>query len=1164
MRTTAEKSSHTSSTSEHQKSAQPFFAKAGGGDFFAPVNHSSPSVQTKLTVNKPGDKFEQEADKMADKVMRMPAPATPAKEEKIQRAVLPEEKVQKKEEEKIQKATLPEEKVQKKEEEKIQKAALPEEKVQKKEEDRIQKATLPEEKVQKKEEEKIQKATLPEEKVQKKEEEKLQRDGGNGSPAVAADTQSSIRSKTSGGQPLSTEARSYMEPRFNADFSNVRIHSDPESAGLSNQLSARAFTYQNHVFFSRDQYQPGTSEGKQLLAHELTHTIQQGHAIQRSPQVTTTATPPPVQRLGIQDALDYFADKAYNLPGFRMLTIIMGFNPINMRSTDRSAANILRALIELVPGGHLITQALDNHGVFTKAGAWVEQQLSTLGNIGADIVSGLKRFIDSLSWTDIFDLGGVWNRAVRIFTDPIGRLISFAQSVVSGILKMVKDAILKPLAALAQGTRGYDLLKAILGEDPITGEAVPRNADTLIGGFMKLIGQEEIWENIKKGNAIGRAWAWFQGALAGLMGFVRAIPRRIVDTISSLTFQDIITVVGALSKIIGAFVNIAGEFISWGLNQVISLLEILFSVVAPGVMPYIAKARAAFTTIIKNPIAFVGNLVRAGKLGFEMFASNILTHLKTALIRWITGPLGDAGVYIPKSFSLMEIIKLVLSVLGLTWQNIRSKLVKIIPEPVLVVLEKTAGILVTLVTEGPAAAWEQIKTELSELKDQMIAKITEMISTEVVKAAIMKLVSMLNPAGAVIQAIIAIYNTVTFFIQKINQIAAVVASFIDSIAAIASGQVENAAKKVEQTMANTLTIIIAFLAKFAGLGNIPEKIVGIIKKIRQPIDKGLDKIVGWLGGILNKVVGGAKNLAAGVLQWWKQRKSFKDNTGSTHNLYFEGESVSAKLMVASTVMTVEATIAAASAKASSNEEKQNVIDARLLKTQAETIIKKLQGKGKDAYDPKDIDSINSLLEKLAQKMALLLPLISGPVASSPTSLSVIIGDLVNYNGRHWIVSSFGKVGNLDMVYIKRLIPAIKSSNADGFGVPGFDKDLKSGKVMKVSDTATRRSLFVGSTPSKSSGVGNLVKNRMITSGKFNTKNGQFFNARDGKWYPLSQADMGHVIDASTWWNSNGRFKGPKSPEVRTFMNDPDNYEFEESGQNQARGSSSPNYLPPAF
>ena len=64
--------------------------------------------------------------------------------------------------------------------------------------------------------------------------------------------------------------------------------------------------------------------------------------------------------------------------------------------------------------------------VFNKAGAWVEQKLAILGDIGSDIVTGLKRFLDSLSWTDIFHLGDVWDRAKRIFTDPISRLISFA------------------------------------------------------------------------------------------------------------------------------------------------------------------------------------------------------------------------------------------------------------------------------------------------------------------------------------------------------------------------------------------------------------------------------------------------------------------------------------------------------------------------------------------------------------------------------------------------------------------------------------------------------------------------------------------------------------------------------------------------------------------
>ncbi len=883
MKTSAEKSSTTTSATATHAANRPFFPKTGDGGFFTPSSSTvAPFVQMKMEVNKPGDKLEQEADKMAGKVMRMPSPASTEKKNQGQT----DEKLQRKEKEK---------------EEKIQRAAIPEEKIAKKEEEKIQKA--------------------PEK------EEKLQRKGGDGAPALGSNTQSAIQNKTTSGQPISSDVRGYMESRFNADFSNVRIHSDTESAGLSNQLSARAFTYKNHIFFSRDQYQPGTSEGKQLLAHELTHTIQQGHAVQRSPQVTTTATSPLIQRLGIRDALDYFADKANLIPGFRMLTLLLGFNPINMRSTVRSAANLLRALIELIPGGAFITQALDNHGVINKAADWVEKKLAIFGDIGSEIVSGLKRFVDSLSWRDIFDLGGVWDRARSIFTAPIARLISFGGSVVVEILKMVKDAILRPLAALAQGTRGYDLLKAILGEDPITGEPVPRNADTLIGGFMKLIGQEEVWENIKKGKAVARAWAWFQGALAGLMGFVRAIPGKIVATLNSLTFQDIITVAGAFGKIVSAFANIAGEFIRWGLNQVISLLEILFSVVAPGIMPYIRKAQAAFITILKNPIGFVGNLVRAGKMGFEMFAGNILEHLKAALIKWLVGPLADAGVYIPRSFDLIEIVKLVLSVLGLTWQNIRSKLVKIIPEPVLVGLEKTAGILVTLVKDGPAAAWEQIKAELSELKDQLIAQITQMISVEVVKAAVMKLVMMLNPASAVVQAIIAIYNTITFFIQKIQQIAAVVASFIDSISAIAAGQVANAAKKVEQTMANTLTVIIAFLAKFVGLGGIPDKLVGIVKKIRQPIDKGLDKIVAWLGNMLKKLVGAAKGAAGSLFQWWKKKIPI-DTGGEKHSLYFQGEEDSAEPVVASSPRRLEnfVTDARTNSEITGNPKKKAALD----------------------------------------------------------------------------------------------------------------------------------------------------------------------------------------------------------------------------------------------
>ncbi|WP_019498218.1 DUF4157 domain-containing protein [Pseudanabaena sp. PCC 6802] len=955
--------------------------------------------------------------------------------------------------------------------------------------------------------------------TQRKPEDIIQRKA-EGQPNVASNVAADIQTSMASGSPLPLSVRQFMEPRFQANFSNVKIHTGDKSAKLNRQLNAQAFTVGNQIFFGKDKFQPEQSEGKELIAHELTHTIQQGAAIQRSEDVAIAQqSPTQVQRLGLSDALNYFADKANLIPGFRMFTIVLGVNPINMSSVDRSAANILRAIVEFIPGGGFITQALDNHGVFEKVGNWVEQQIQTLGLVGSVIKQAIAKFLDSLSWSDILDLGGVWERAKRIFTEPIDRIINFAKGLITGILKFVKDAILKPLAALAQGTRGYDLLKAILGEDPITGEPVPRNADTLIGGFMKLIGQEEVWENIKKGNAIARAWAWFQGALEGLMGFVRTVPRKIVDTITSLTIQDIVTVAGAFTKIVSAFVNIATDFISWGIKQVISLLEILFSVVAPGVMPYIKKAQAAFTTIIKNPIGFVGNLVRAGKLGFQKFADNILEHLKAALIKWITGPLGEAGVYIPQAFSLIEIVKLVLSVLGLTWQNIRSKLVKIIPEPVLVGLEKTAGILVTLVKDGPAAAWEQIKSELTDLKDQLIAQVTQMITTEVVKAAVVKLVSMLNPAGAVIQAIIATYNTITFFIEKINQIAAVVASFIDSIAAIAAGQIDNAAKKVEMTMANTLTVLIAFLAKFAGLGNIPNKVVGIIKKIRAPIDKGLDKIVGWLGNMLKKLKGAI--VQAGLPEDPQERlKLGMEKAISAVNL-LPGNAIG-KALIAPVLVPIK---------------------IRYGFQHLESELREGNWWLKGQINP-------SITIKTSKK------------AGSTDSITLKPGA--------WIKSKF-----VDGMWVAQ-ISSISEKNVtiwynderkgrEIIEREDFIKRFKAGDISEYDYDKTNREKYLGSNVSR-----DVLLAQYKAEGTHYQKVGgdervQYPKAKGARWYSVSECDASHEpTDAVTYWNRTGYKHGALSSQVRAWMTNPKNYVFEPASSNRSRGSRrGETYRPPA-
>jgi hypothetical protein len=86
--------------------------------------------------------------------------------------------------------------------------------------------------------------------------------------------------------------------------------------------------------------------------------IKQADAVMRheSFQVQQQTSEPQAQRLGLSDALNFFADKANMIPGFRMFTIVIGMNPINGATVDRSPGTIIRAIIEFLPGGGFVVQ----------------------------------------------------------------------------------------------------------------------------------------------------------------------------------------------------------------------------------------------------------------------------------------------------------------------------------------------------------------------------------------------------------------------------------------------------------------------------------------------------------------------------------------------------------------------------------------------------------------------------------------------------------------------------------------------------------------------------------------------------------------------------------------------------------------------------------------
>jgi hypothetical protein len=98
---------------------------------------------------------------------------------------------------------------------------------------------------------------------------------GNGEVEASPEVEKSVQQNQGSGQPLNSEVQEQMESAFDTDFSGVRVHTDAESDALNRSLNARAFTTGQDIFFRQDSYNPGSSSGRKLIAHELTHVVQQ-------------------------------------------------------------------------------------------------------------------------------------------------------------------------------------------------------------------------------------------------------------------------------------------------------------------------------------------------------------------------------------------------------------------------------------------------------------------------------------------------------------------------------------------------------------------------------------------------------------------------------------------------------------------------------------------------------------------------------------------------------------------------------------------------------------------------------------------------------------------------------------------------------------------------
>jgi len=279
MLSTTEKTAKTSHIATKQVNGATFFRKAEDPSFFGshdkPAFFSAAAIQPKLSVSTPDDPHEKEADRVADQVMRMPDPVAAAAP--VETGGQPGEELQRKEDE---------------EKEIHPKLETPQ-------------ITALQCKLQRRA---IQPVAMA---VQRSADDDSVMDSGDamssghsegivlpkimplcrspgmqmtnrGPPATTSNFESALSSSKGNGSALPSSTMETMNSRFGADFSNVRIHTGSAAESLSSSISAQAFTHGSDIYFNAGKFQPGTEGGSLLLAHELTHTIQQGSVAQPS------------------------------------------------------------------------------------------------------------------------------------------------------------------------------------------------------------------------------------------------------------------------------------------------------------------------------------------------------------------------------------------------------------------------------------------------------------------------------------------------------------------------------------------------------------------------------------------------------------------------------------------------------------------------------------------------------------------------------------------------------------------------------------------------------------------------------------------------------------------------------------------------------------------
>lgn len=349
--------------------------------------------------------------------------------------------------------------------------------------------------------------------------------------------------------------------------------------------------------------------------------------------------------------------------------------------------------------------------------------------------------------------------------------------------------------------------------------------------------------------------AKFSGQLDGLAQQVTDARTSFVKDISAKAVSAVAEVQGEVEKLRAAAKGLVGEiidalnaFLADPVKGIINALLTIVGIPPASFWALIDKVAQVATEIAEDPVKFLNNLVAALQLGFNQFFDNFGKHVLGGFWKWIFSGLKSGGIAMPADFGLKSLLNLVLQIMGITWPRIRVVLAKHIGEKNVVLIEHAWKLVSTLIEKGPQGIVDMLKDALDPAKiiEQVVSAAVDFIVEALIKQVALRIIGLLNPAGAVFQAMELIYKVLKWVFENAAKIFSLVEAVVNGMADVMAGKIGGAANLVEKALAATIPIVIDFLAGFLGLGDLPEQVAKTIEKLQAYVMSIVEKVIVFL------------------------------------------------------------------------------------------------------------------------------------------------------------------------------------------------------------------------------------------------------------------------------------------------------------------------------